>query len=445
VAKANRTPWLTLGALFLSLSFGCSSSNSGTQSGDGGEPDSGNAGSDQAGGSSGTTHESGGAGASSAGGKGNGGATPSTGGSAGDADAGSAGSGGAPSSGGSGSGGRASTGGRSSTGGAAGTPAGAWSNATGNLSGMDSECGNVQVVTAKPDEDMILTGIAQQGVWASTDGGATYKKLGGGQGSSTITNRTTMFLFDPAHPKAFWESGLYNGGGVYATTDDGVTLKATGTVTHTDAISVDFSDPDRKTLLAGGHEMSQTLNLSLDSGATWKPIGSGLPDKTNCTHPLILDTATYLVGCGGYGGGVTGIYQSTDGGKTWKSLTTAGGYAAPLVAKDGTIYWPSAGNGALARSTDGGKTFTKVGGDNTYIGVTPVELPDGRIAVAGFQKVLVSNDRGNTWTAATTDMPYQPTGLAYSAQRKAFFVCHFTCGNGNNPVPPDAIVKYAFE
>jgi hypothetical protein len=53
-----------------------------------------------------------------------------------------------------------------------------------------------------------------------------------------------------------------------------------------------------------------------------------------------------------------------------------------------------------------------------------------------------------TWHAATTALPYAPTGLVYSPYEKAFFVWHFDCtgmSNPNDPVPSDAVMKFDFD
>src|SRR3954466_12821056 len=109
------------------------------------------------------------------------------------------------------------------------------------------------MVTPKPDEDMLIAGIAAQGLWASLDGGASWMHLGQGMGSETINNRPTAIVFDPDHPATFWESGIY-GIGVFKTTDKGMTFVKLGEADPSDGVSVDLSDPDRKTLLAASHE-----------------------------------------------------------------------------------------------------------------------------------------------------------------------------------------------
>ena len=323
-------------------------------------------------------------------------------------------------------------------------PTGTWVNATANLANMASECGNMSYLFAKPDEDLLIAGIAQKGLWSSTDGGTSWNQMGAGNGSDPITNRLSGIVFDPDDTNRFWESGLYNLGGVYETKDDGATFKQLGNVVHSDLVSVDLSDPDRQTLLAGGHEQSRSLNLSTDGGQNWTPIGDGLPDATNCTYPVVITTTTFIVGCGGYGGGPSGIYQSTDSGATWTELTALGGKVPPLLAADGSIYW--AGNDALTRSTDHGATWGDELGKGVVGQYTPRDLPDGRIVTMSKDYVIISADNGVTWKAASSELPFGPVGLAYSSQQKAFFVWHQTCGfNGNVPVPPDAIMRYDFD
>jgi len=111
-------------------------------------------------------------------------------------------------------------------------PPAAWANATGNLANMASECGNLGLVSANPCSKMVIAGVAKAGLWGTEDGGKTWSKLGSGAGSAVITNRISAVVYDPAHPGTFWESGIYNGGGVYKTTNNGETFDQLGDVTH---------------------------------------------------------------------------------------------------------------------------------------------------------------------------------------------------------------------
>jgi hypothetical protein len=331
-------------------------------------------------------------------------------------------------------------------------PTGSWTNVTGNLANKASECGNLSYLSAKPDEDLLIAGIALHGLWGSRDGGASWSALGtGSDASAPITNRTSFIVYDPQSQAHYWESGIYNAGGVYETADDGATFIQVGDVHHVDLVSVDFSDPNRRTLLAGGHEQSQTVYRSTDGGTTWNNVGGGLPANTACSFPQVIDSVTYLVGCDGEGGGPIGVYRSVDGGTTWKSVTTGGGFDAPLLASDGSIYWSSPAGTGMARSMDQGQTWTDLPVGSVTVGsFHPIELPDGRIATIGpqhgTQYVLVSADHGATWSPATSALPFaDAVGVVYSSQRKAFFVWHLTCGSGNVPVPPDAVIRFDFD
>ena len=150
---------------------------------------------------------------------------------------------------------------------------GNWVNVTSNLAGMTSECGNMTYVSAKPNEDLVIAGIALQGLWGSTDGGTSWHQLGSGGGSAKITNRPGSIIYDPARPNVFWQSGIYNGNGIYRTDNNGKVFRALGSIGHNDTVSVDFTDLNRRTLLAGGHEQRQTVYRSQDGGNTWTNVG----------------------------------------------------------------------------------------------------------------------------------------------------------------------------
>ena len=342
-------------------------------------------------------------------------------------------------------------GGVANTGPAMGGNTSAWTNATSNLVSLSSECGNLSNLSAKPDEDLLIAGIALNGLWGSSDGGQNWTQMGTGKGSDSITNRPTAIVYDPQNPARFWESGIYGGFGIFRTDDNGNVLKVLGDFISSDLVSVDFSDPARMTLLAGGHEAPKAVSRSTDGGMTWVNIGSTLPEATNCTFPLIVDSTTYLMGCEGPGG-LVGTYRSTNGGASWSSVSKSGGGAAPLRASDGSIYWANAGTLGMVRSTDDGETWQDLapisppGALGNTINIAPVELPDGRIATLNQGNLLLSADQGASWQTACAPLPFDSArGLAYSAQQKAFFVWHFSCGAPPLPVPTDAIMRCNFD
>jgi hypothetical protein len=316
-----------------------------------------------------------------------------------------------------------------------------WTNATSNLAGLRSGCGNLGVLASKPNENLLIAGVAGLGLWASEDGGGVWTQLGMGQGSEQIGNRPSAIVFDPDDANRFWESGIY-GDGVYRTDDRGNTFARLGDIVHSDLVAIDFDDPDRLTLLAGGHEESRKLSRSTDGGDQWESIGANLPNGTNCTLPLILG-GSFFVGCGGYGSGPVGIYRSDDA-DTWSVASETGGGAPPLVTRSGNVFWANPYPGGLTRSLDGGDSWEDLQiGKDIGVHAKPTELPDGRIAVLGRDVVWVSDDDGDSFQVATDALPYSDgQGVVYSENEKAFFIWHLTCAD---PVPDDAIMRSNFD
>ncbi|HVY36401.1 MAG TPA: hypothetical protein VHM31_00645, partial [Polyangia bacterium] len=323
------------------------------------------------------------------------------------------------------------------------TPPATWVNVTANLAGMPSECGNTSYLASHPSTDMLITTVAKHGLWASTDGGTSWKQLWPAAGAQQITNRGSSMVFDPDHPDTFWESGIYNGPGVYRTTDDGATFVALGDAHHIDSVSVDLSDPQRLTLLAGGHEQKNTLYRSADGGATWTNVGANLPAGTNfCTNALVIDKNVHLVGCSGYAGGTDGVFRTTDGGKTWTATTTASAASLPLWAADGTIYWSLIYDHGLIKSTDQGRTWTQTVQAGVLKTGRPLELPDGRIVAAGPKTLMISTDKGASFTPIGPALPFVPNTIAYSPYRNAFFIEQFDC---NDAVVANAVSRLGFD
>ena len=322
-----------------------------------------------------------------------------------------------------------------------------WVNATGNLAKMASECGNLGLVSAQPCSNRVIAGVAQKGLWETLDGGKTWAALGKGAGSAVITNRISAIVYDPKDPKIFWESGIYNGGGVYRTTDSGQTFSQLGDVTHCDSVSVDFSDPERKTLLAGGHETNTKLSLSKDGGKTWMNIAAGLPSG-QCTATAVINAQTLLVGCNS--GSIT---RSENGGANWATATgsSIGGIFQPLTAADGTLYWPGAGGG-VSKSEDQGKSFSVIATSSDAPGlVAPAslaQLPDGRVVSVGKDHLLATVDKGASWKPIGEPLPYPgggydgAHGVSYSATTKTFFIWRWDC---SDVVPDNAIMSMGFD
>jgi hypothetical protein len=321
-------------------------------------------------------------------------------------------------------------------GGISGNPPGGWQNVSGALAGLSSMCGSSGTIVAMPNEDKLVAGVATHGIYSSTDGGITWNFVGPSTG---INFSPSQFLVDPDQPSHFWEVGNHALPGAFYTGNAGATFDAIGdgTFPGLDNISVDFSDPDRKVQLAGPHENDRSLFLSTNSGATWTQAGQGLPGGAFCTAPLVVDAATYLVGCNN-----GEIYRTTNSAATWTKVSSAGSNRAPLRARSGIIYF--AGQQGVVHSGDGGVTWQTMPGSESVIVVPPIELSNGDVAIVTQSGILVTKDDGGHWTRATNAVPFQPWTFTYSTQRKAFYAAWGSC-DASNKVPDNVVMTFAYD
>jgi photosystem II stability/assembly factor-like uncharacterized protein len=317
-----------------------------------------------------------------------------------------------------------------------------WVPVANNLVGLSTECGNLSFVSAHPSVDMVVAGVALNGLWASVDGSDTWSKLGEGGGTS-VTNRATSIVYDESDPNTWWESGIYNGPGVVKTTDNGETFAALGDITHTELVSIDMHDPQRLTMLAARHD-SRLIWRSEDAGVSWQDITAGLPERIGFTMSvLVLDPATYLVGTKpGFDvkeNGNEGIYRTTNGGMSWSRVFDMPVIGRPLETADGTLHWLLAGGQGMVTSRDAGETWSFAGsGPSADPAMSLIELPEGRIATTAANQLITSDDGGETWEPVGPTIPFQVTGIAYAPFRNAFYAWYFDC---TDEIKPDSIVR----
>lgn len=295
------------------------------------------------------------------------------------------------------------------------TPAAEWVDVTNNVGGEKWGAYGVTYMKAVPGSEAVIAGVSECGLWITHDGGASWKKLGGAE----IKSRPGCIVFDPKDPSIFWVSGCY-GDAPFKTEDGGKTFQRLGKLAHADGVAVDFGDPERKTLLLGLHEQSQSLQLSTDGGRSWKKVGTKLPaDSNHSTDPVLIDSKTFLVNTAGWKPkAMLGIYRTEDAGETWTLVSKFGPAGQPLVASDGAIYWQRLYGGGLLKSTDQGNTWSAI---SNAIKNNPIELPGKRLAGMAGNQILVSADGGVNWTKLGPPMPLKPNGITYSDKGKCFY------------------------
>ena len=173
-----------------------------------------------------------------------------------------------------------------------------------------------------------------------------------------------------------------------------------------------------------------------DSGVTWKAIGDHFPSpyvSVIGVHPKYNNLV--IAGLGDKDGGAgtgNGIMRSEDGGASWTNIVLRSGTNASKVLFDpdnnSTVMVSMAGGGGLFRSTNQGYSFTNIlVGGNAFANITDlsVSLPDGagnRVYAAQVRNggLFLSFDRGLTWTLSN-----EPAG-AVSSSRSHIDFSHVT-------------------
>ncbi len=179
-------------------------------------------------------------------------------------------------------------------------------------------------------------------LWKTTNAGTTWESIFDDQGSYSIG----CITLDPNRPETLWLGSGENvsgrhvgyGDGVYRSLDGGKNWENMGLAEseHIGRIVVDPRDSNIVMVAAQGPLWSKGgqrgLFRTIDGGATWdKVLGEGeytgvnevLMDPVNpdvlyaSTHQRLRSVAALV-----NGGPGTGIHKSTDGGLTWRQLTT---------------------------------------------------------------------------------------------------------------------------
>ena len=201
-------------------------------------------------------------------------------------------------------------------------------------------------------------------------------------------------------------------------------------------IAIHPNQPNTWYVAAGSGNLWKTTN----GGITWTPIfddqasysiGTVTIDPNN---PNVIWVGTGENVSGRHVGWGDGVYKSTNGGKTWKSmglsksehigkiLVDPRNSNVILVAAEGPL-WSAGGERGLYRSTDGGQSWKLVLQIDAYTGVTDIEFnpanPDV-VYAASYQRfrrtwalmaggpnsgIYKSTNNGGTWAKMSVGLP----------------------------------------
>ena len=235
------------------------------------------------------------------------------------------------------------------------------------------------VVADRVTGDVFMV-VSDQGLWRSSDHGATFARCDGGAIGGRCETGWALQV-DPAGKRL----ACFMIYGSSAMTTDGGATWSKFKVTHLDFGAVDWADTGKR-LLAIRHESGGVLTTSDDAGATWKDLDKGFGGCGVLDHSTFLATKEKE----------PGIFRSTDSGATWTKVSDEKPFAPVPVVVDGAAYWP-AGKSLLV-SRDKGATWTAMSAEATH---GPVFGKDStHFIVAGKAGISETLDGGKTWQLA---------------------------------------------
>ncbi|PHN07737.1 sialidase family protein [Flavilitoribacter nigricans] len=228
--------------------------------------------------------------------------------------------------------------------------------------GPANQGGRIVDIEADPNDfTKVVIATGSGGVWKSDNAGTSWTPIFDRYETASIGD----IALGPNGTQTIWvgtgEANNRNstswGNGVYRSDDGGQNFRHLG-LANTQAIARVVTHPkqaEEVCVCATGHlwgyEGERGIFQTTDGGKSWKKLAGGLPDdgKTGCTdlvrdpkNPKILYAAMYhryrqpwTFYSGGEQGG---IYKSTDNGKSWKKLST--GLPAGPTGRIGLAIYP---------------------------------------------------------------------------------------------------------
>jgi hypothetical protein len=268
--------------------------------------------------------------------------------------------------------------------------------------------GGVTVDRSSGDVYIVVTGKEifkqrGQGVWKSTDQGATFTRVDG----NVVSGRceTGYGLCPDPNGQRLYCFMLDGSSG--CTLDGGRTWEKLGQVNRGwDFAAVDWSVEKPQVIFGAEHESGGRYHLSTDGGKSWTKLGESPKDARGTFGVGVVDAKTLLRWMGSIGG----IERSLDAGGTWTKVSDENPVGHVMVVFKGVCYW--VGQKGLLVSKDKGVTWAVQGQPVPAAWGPYFGKDEKQIVVVGKGGVQETTDGGENWSlvAALPDPFKNPPG-----------------------------------
>lgn len=298
--------------------------------------------------------------------------------------------------------------------------------------GPDQETGTFAIAADPVNQGTLYAGTFGQGVWKSTDCGASWANVATGRNSDVVgSGMNWTFAVDPQQPATLYTNAGYGakGSGLLRSSNAGVDwdvvwpppsqpdLAKAFTYNFANVVAIDPGD--HLHVLLTFHEQclaphpATCIAETKDGGGSWRLIDGDAQWSGNEGQVIFfLDSGTTWL----WGSQSNGFWRTPDGGGSWEAITgmTTSHLQGSQLARGPSGAFVVAGSDAIWRSPDGkAPTWAAVAGTGPILGGV---VADGATMYAstcyfpGFcaapngPRYLESIDEGKSWVA----MPNPP-------------------------------------
>ena len=253
----------------------------------------------------------------------------------------------------------------------------------------------VGAVGVPTQPNVFYIGVNNGGIWKTDDYGRTWNPIFDQAPTGSIGD----VAVSPSHPNILYAGtgeGLHRpdlsvGDGIYRSPDGGLTWTHVGLrdVQQVGRIIVHPSKPDEVFVAGLGHPYGPNAERGVfrtrDGGKIWEKVlyinenTGSIQVEYDPNNPQVLFTSLWEHREGpwenaGFSGPNSGLFKSTDGGTTWRRITTGLPGAEQGLGRIGICFAPSNSkrmyatvdartNGGIYRSEDGGESWALISTD----------------------------------------------------------------------------------